>query len=253
VAFLEGSPPRVIAHRGLAQGHAENTLGAFGAAISAGADILETDVQLSKDGQVIIAHDPDLERVAARSGLVSDFTAEQLRAMDLGHGEGFSTLGEALHSFPGHRFNIDVKTPAAITALVRAIDDAEAHDRVLVTSFDENTRSRALALLPGVASSATSRHVIEGRLRSWVGLPVQRWKLPQEVVALQIPPTYSGLPLVTPSMISACHRRGLELHVWTINDPHDMTRLFDMGVDGIVTDRADLAVEIRAMRLGKKA
>ena len=101
MAFLEGSPPRVIAHRGLAQGHAENTLGAFGASISAGADILETDVHLSKDGQVIIAHDPDLERVAARSGLVSDFTAAQLKAMDLGHGEGFRRLGKPCTASPG--------------------------------------------------------------------------------------------------------------------------------------------------------
>ena len=245
VAFLDGTPPRIIAHRGLALHHAENTLGAFGAALEAGADILETDVHLSKDGVVVIAHDSDLERVADRPGLVSQYTAVELSDMDLGHVEGFPTLAEALHAFPEARWNIDLKIPGVVDGCVDAITSACAIDRVLVTSFDEDTRAQAVQALPGVASSATSRHIIAGRVISWMGLPLSSWKLPGDIVALQIPPAHAGLALVTPSMIRLAHRKGLEVHVWTINDVKDMERLWSMGVDAIVTDRTDLAVEVR--------
>ncbi|MEJ6507262.1 MAG: glycerophosphodiester phosphodiesterase [Microbacteriaceae bacterium] len=245
MSFLIGTPPRVIAHRGLAIEHGENTLGAFGAAVDAGADILETDVHLSKDGEVIIAHDSLLERVAGRSGSIADYTASELAGIDLGSGEGFPTLAQALERFPQQRFNIDLKVDSVVEPFVSLITALGATDRILVASFSELTRSRAVAGLPGVASSATSRHVIEGRLRSWVGLALDKWDIPSEVVALQIPTSYYGLPLVTPGMIRSCHRRGREVHVWTINDVSHMKRLWQMGVDGIVTDRCDLATLLR--------
>jgi len=245
VAFLEGPPPRVIAHRGLALEAAENTPGAFQAALDAGADILETDVHLSKDGQVIIAHDPDLARVAGREGFVSDFTAAELARMDLGFGEGFPTLAEVLERFPRARFNIDVKTPAVIDAFVDTVISTGSRERVLVASFDEASRASAAAQIGNVASSATSSHVLAGRLISAFGLPLGLWKVPPGIVALQVPPTYGGLALVTPQLVGLAKRKGLEVHVWTINDPHQMERLWRLGVSGIVTDRADLAVEVR--------
>jgi glycerophosphoryl diester phosphodiesterase len=244
MAFFEGATPRVIAHRGLSLTHAENTVGAFEAAVAAGADILETDVHLSKDGHVIVAHDPDLSRVAQRPGLVSDFTASQLADMDLGYGQGFSTLVEVLSAFPDSKFNIDVKTPAVVDAFVDVVRQMDATERVLVASFDEASRARAVSQLPGIVSNATAGYVLEGRLRSWLGLPGSGWNMPPDVRALQIPPTRYGLALVTPSFIRMAHQKGLEVHVWTINEPADMRRLLDMGVDGIVTDRCDLALDV---------
>lgn len=241
MAYFDGAPPRVIAHRGLSIDCVENTLSAFRAAVDAGADLLETDVHLSKDGVVIVAHDPDLARVAGRPGLVSDFTAQELRSMDLGYGEGFPTLAEVLAALPQEKFNIDLKIPSVVDAFVDVVTQLGALERILVASFDESTRQHAVARLPGVVSSATAGHIIEGRLRSWLGLPKAGWSLPPAVKALQIPPTRYGLALVTPSLLRMAHARGLEVHVWTINDPSDMTRLLKMGVDGIVTDRCDLA------------
>jgi glycerophosphoryl diester phosphodiesterase len=232
VPFFDGHTPKVIAHRGFPTGHAENTIGAFRAALDVGADILETDVHLSKDGQVIVAHDPDLSRVAGLPGLVSDYTASELAAIDLGFGEGFPTLVEALEAFPGAKFNIDVKLPAVVDPFVGVVLQMNVHDRVLVASFDEESRSRAVSQLPGVVSSATSGHIIEGRLRSWLGLSGATWRM----------------ALVTPSFVRMVHQKGLEVHVWTINDARDMERLLEMGVDGIVTDRADIAVELVAKR-----
>lgn len=246
MSFLHGTPPRVIAHRGLALDVPENTIAAFQAARDAGADILETDIHLSKDGQVVISHDPDLSRLVGISGRVSDYTAAELASMDMGGGHGFPTLVEVLERFPLERFNVDLKEPAVVDAFVDVVTQMRAHDRVLIASFVESHRAKAVEKLRGVASSATPPHIIEGRVRSWVGLPTDSWVLPEEMVALQIPVSRYGFAMVTPSMIRAAHKKGLEIHVWTINDPKDMARLWDMGVDGIITDRTDLAVDVRA-------
>ncbi len=230
----------------------ENTLAAFGAALDSGADILETDVHLSRDGEVVIAHDPDLKRVAGRPGMVSDFTAAQLKNIDLGKGNSFVLLREALEAFPRARFNIDIKVRSVVEPFVDVVRQLEAHERVLIASFDETHRQVAASLLPGVASSATPPHVLEGRIRSWLGLSLETWSLPVGMVALQIPVTRFGLGMATPSMIRATHKKGLEVHVWTINNPVAMRRLWDMGVDGIVTDRTDLAHEVRNLMIAQR-
>jgi glycerophosphoryl diester phosphodiesterase len=163
----------------------------------------------------------------------------------LGFGESFPTLDTVLRTFPDKKFNIDLKTRSAVEPFAEVIRSHQALDRVLVTSFDEPTRQAAVALLPGVASSTSGTMVIMARLRTWLGLPVDGWQVPAEIVALQIPPSQYGVALVTPSMLRLAQRKGLEIHVWTINDPESMRRLWQMGVHGIVTDRADLAVKIR--------
>jgi len=246
--FLDGPTPRVIAHRGLAIDYPENTIPAFQAALDAGADILETDVHVSKDGVVVIAHDPDLLRVAGRPGLVADFTARELASMDLGGGVGFPTLADVLEAFPTQKFNIDLKTEQTVPGFVDVITQLSAHERVLIASFGEVQRRAASQLLPGVATSATPPHVFEGRVRSWLGLSPDTWSLPPEMVAVQVPAAHRGIAMVTPSFIRAVKSKGMEIHVWTINDPVAMRRLWDMGVDGIVTDRTDVAVEVRSSR-----
>jgi glycerophosphoryl diester phosphodiesterase len=251
MGFLEGSPPRIIAHRGLAVDYPENTLAAFRAALDSGADILETDVHLSRDGEVVIAHDADLKRFAGQPGMVSDFTIAQLRNIDLGKGNSFVLLREALEAFPTARFNIDLKVRAVVEPFVDVVRQLQAQERVLIASFEETHRQVAASMLPGVASSATPPHVLEGRIRSWLGLSLDTWSLPVGMVALQIPVTRFGLGMATPSMIRAAHKKGLEVHVWTINNPVAMRRLWDMGVDGIVTDRADLAHGVRNLMIDK--
>lgn len=246
--FFDGPKPRILAHRGLALEHAENTLGAFGAAVATGVEILETDVHLSKDGQVVVAHDPDLQRVAKLPGLVEEFTAAELKEMDVGFGEGFPTLVEVLEAFPQHKFNIDLKILSAVDPFVDVVNQLGVHDRILVTSFDEKTRASAVAKLPGVVSGATGASILEGKLRTWMGLSSDTWSLSPEIKALQVPPVHWGLALVSPNFVRAAHNKGLEVHVWTVNEAPDMIRLLDMGVDGIITDRCDVAVEVLANR-----
>jgi len=234
----------VLAHRGLALDAPENSLLAFAHALALGVTHLETDVHASADGVAVIAHDPDLSRVAGLSRRVGDLTAADLAAIDLGNGQHIPTLAEALDAFPAARFSIDVKSAEAVTPAVQAIRAARAENRVLLTSFSERRRRAAVAQLSGVATSASGPRFAAALLASVVRSgPLVRAAL-RGLNAVQIPARAIGLDTVTPSRIRAFHAAGVEVHVWTINEEPEMRRLLALGVDGIVTDRADIAVGV---------
>jgi glycerophosphoryl diester phosphodiesterase len=240
VTFLSGPLPRIIAHRGLAIEAPENTLLAFLRALNAGATHLETDVHVSADGVAVISHDPDLSRTAGRSAEIGRLTMAELRRVDLGHGQGYCSLADALDAFPEARFNIDIKDAGSALPAARAILDARATDRVLITSFDERRRRAAADALPGVASSASVSSVLLAIAAAKLGIaPLVRRAL-RGLVAVQIPERRGFLRLVTARTVSVLHRTGVEVHVWTVNEPEQMTRLLDLGVDGLVTDRCDV-------------
>ena len=242
--YLALKAPRVLAHRGLAIDAPENTMLSFAAAIAVGAQYVETDVHASHDGAAVIAHDPDLQRVAGRDAKVEQLSIADLRRVDLGFGEGFCSLGDALDGFPETRFNIDIKSCAAVEPTVRAIRDLKASDRVLVTSFSETRRLAALGGLPGVVSSASAPRFATALLAGKVGLsPIIRRVL-SGLVAVQVPERALGLRITTERMLARFHDAGVEVHIWTINEPQRMRELFELGVDGIVTDRADLALQV---------
>lgn len=236
--------PRVLAHRGLATAAPENTLLAFAHALAVGVTHIETDVHASSDGQAIIAHDPDLSRVAGRPQRVGDLTARELSQIDLGHSQHLPTLLEALDAFPEARFNIDLKSAEAVAPTISAIEHARAVNRVLLTSFSERRRRAALRRLPQVATSASGPRFAAALFATVIrGGPLVRAAL-RGLHAVQIPPRAMGLDTVSPARIRAFHAAGVEVHVWTINDEPDMRRLLALGVDGIVTDRADVAMKV---------
>lgn len=238
----------MFAHRGLALEAPENSLLAFAKAIAIGAIYIETDVHATADGVAVIAHDPDLKRIADRTVRVDHLTMAELRRIDLGHGQGFCSLADALDAFPETRFNIDVKSRAAVNPAADAILAARASHRVLVSSFDEGRRASALRRLPGVASSSSARRFLVALLAGKLGLsPVVRRAL-RGLVAVQVPEKAIGLTITTERMLRQLHDAGVEVHVWTVNDPTRMRELLDLGVDGIVTDRADLALDVVAER-----
>ncbi|MGV8968894.1 MAG: glycerophosphodiester phosphodiesterase family protein [Microbacteriaceae bacterium] len=243
-AYFSLPSPRVIAHRGLSLDVPENTIASFTAAATLGVSHIETDVHASSDGVAIISHDSLLERVAARPGSVADFTARELSTIDLGGGFGFPTLTEALDALPDTFFNIDVKSAGAINPTVRAINDAGAIDRVLITSFSERRRAATVRRLPGVATSASGAIFAAALFSRAVGLTPLARAVVSKVDAVQVPTRAAGLQTTTSGMISLLHKAGLEIHVWTINDPVHMLSLLRIGVDGIVTDRADLALAV---------
>ena len=236
--------PRILAHRGLALDVPENTLASFDAAWALGVLYLETDVHVSKDGVAMIAHDPRLDRVAGVDAAVSDLTTAQLQEIDLGAGQRMPTLLEALRAFPDARFNIDVKSPQAGAAVAVAVLAAEATDRVLITSFSSTRRAEAVRLIPGVASSASAPRFALILALAKLGLLAIAPRAVVAVDAVQVPPRHGRLEIATDRVVRALHRRGIEIHIWTVNDPEQMRRLLELGVDGIVTDRPDLALEL---------
>jgi glycerophosphoryl diester phosphodiesterase len=242
--YLSPDSPRVFAHRGLSVEAPENTMLAFAKAVAAGAQYIETDVHASIDGVAVVSHDPTLTRVAGRDLRVEQLTMAELRRIDLGNDQGFCSLSDALDAFPETRFNIDVKSHGAVSPTVRAIDDLSASNRVLVTSFNEKRRAATAEQLPGVASSASAQRFLIALLSAKTGIsPALRLAL-RGLVAIQVPEKALGLRVTTQRVIQRVHALGLEMHVWTINEPQRMRHLLDLGVDGIVTDRADLALEV---------
>jgi len=248
--FFAGSRrPRIFAHRGLTvadeRGPAvwENSAGAFAAAHAAGAEYIETDCQVTADGDVVLFHDNTLSRIIGDPRPVCDVSTRELEQLFAGHG-GLLTVGEALDAFPEVRFNIDVKTAAAVESLGGIL--APHAERVLVTSFSDRRRRAVLHAMrrAGAAMSpATSggRSTIV-RLRALTAARLSPARVLRELDAVQIPETSTGVRLFTPALLRAAHRHGVEVHIWTVNDPDDMRRLIAAGADGIVTDRADLGI-----------
>lgn len=247
--FEKARYPRVLAHRGLVtaagedSGVWENSAAAFAAAHAAGADFIETDCQVSADGDVVLLHDATLERLTGDPRAVQEVRTRDLVQLFADHG-GLLTVAEALDLFPEARLNIDVKTDAAIDPLGPLLVD-HTH-RVLVTSFSDARREATIAsvLRAGAslrpATSAGSRTIAFVRGLSAVGLSPSRSL--RGVDALQIPEKQGALRVLTPSLLRAAHRHGVEVHVWTVNDEAAMRRLVAAGVDGIVSDRADVAI-----------
>lgn len=248
--FSKTRHPRVLAHRGLItaagedSGVWENSAAAFAAAHAAGVDYIETDCQVTADGDVVLFHDTTLTRLIGDSRRVQDVRTRELRTLFSDHG-GLLTVSEALASFPDVRFNIDVKTAAAVEPLGPILVD-HTH-RVLLTSFSDANRRAALAsvLRAGAAlrpaTSGGSRTIAS--LRGASALHLSPARLLREIDALQIPERYGALKVLTPALLRAAHRHGVEVHVWTVNDPEHMRRIVGLGADGIVSDRADLALK----------
>jgi len=248
--FFSPAPPRVFAHRGLALEAPENTLLAFLHAVNAGVTHIETDVHASADGVAMISHDPDLARVAGREVRVSQLTASELRRVPLGEAQNYCSLAEALDAFPETRFNIDVKSADAIPGTIAAIRDLRATERVLIGSFSTKRRLAVVRELPGVATSISAGGALPAAHAARAGAVRMLTRLLAGVDAVQLPTKVAGAPITAARTIENFHAAGVEVHIWTINDPAEMTRLLDAGVDGIVTDRADLALPLVAERRG---
>jgi glycerophosphoryl diester phosphodiesterase len=228
---------KVLAHRGFAPAGSdrlENTLAAFEAALAAGADYLELDVQSTSDGVAVVFHDASLDRLSSTKGKLRDFTFKELKNVKLRNGASIPSVRDLFRAFPNARFNIDIKDEGAIAELANAISEFDCASRVLLTSFSESRRRKVLRLAPGTATSPSARLMVEILLAVRFRLGVKR--LLKSVNVLQIPVSYGPLRLDSPRFIEAIHRHGVEVHYWTINDPSEARRLMESGADGVVSD-----------------
>lgn len=260
-AYLAGAP-LLIAHRGGSALAPENTLLAFRRAIEWWrADILELDVHATRDGEVVVLHDDTVDRTTDGRGAVAALTLAELRALDAGYrftpdggatfpfrGRGITipTLREVLTEFPRARVNVEIKAGAAQAPLLRLLTDAGDPSRVLIAAGERGNRAR-FTHYPGPVSAAGSE------LKWFYGLHLARAArlFRPRVDAFQMPEWYGGRRVLTPRFVRDAHRLGLAVHVWTVDDEADMRRLLAWGVDGLITDRPDVAARVlhdRALR-----
>jgi glycerophosphoryl diester phosphodiesterase len=247
--------PLVYGHRGCALAP-ENTLAAFDRAIEGGADGLELDVRLSRDGVLMVHHDAELDRCTSGSGPLERLTAAELTAIDAGHqyrrggefpfrGRGVSIprLTEVLGRYPGVPLIVEIKSysEAAGRAAVHAIRSAGAEGRVCVAAFDHSTLSAVRHTAPEIATSASRDEVLRALWRSWFCLapsaPPYR--------AVQVPERAGRRRVVSKRFVRVLHKADVPIQVWTVNAEEDMRRLLEWGVDGLITDDPPLAAKVR--------
>lgn len=248
--FLGLNAPVVLAHQGFAPDGGANTLEAFTRAEQAGADVLETDVHVSSDGVPLAFHDDELGHGSTGTGRLDRHTWAELQQIRV-DGRPLVSIADLLARMPQARFNIDVKSAAAVEPFAKVLAAAEAArpgtlERICVASFSDRRRRDTLAALGHrVTCSAGRTTVTMLWLGSRAGLlnPLARLAA-RHVDALQVPERVKILRVVDRRFVDTAHRHGLVVHVWTVNDAEAMRRLLDLGVDGIVTDRTDAAVTV---------
>ena len=253
--FFASERPLVFAHRGGSALAPENTLAAFDRGLALGADGLELDVQLSRDGVVVVHHDLLLDRTTNLRGLVAQRTAEELSRADAGwhfqaegqypyrgHGCAVPTLAEVLARYPGVRVIIELKGshPDLGRAVVDVIRAADAIERVCVGSFDLRGLQTVRALEPALATSAARTETAWTLLRVWCGRSLG----PTPFAGFQVPERSGRMRVVSPRFVATAHRAGLGVQVWTVNQPETAHRLLGYGVDALITDRPDLLVPL---------
>jgi glycerophosphoryl diester phosphodiesterase len=229
--FFDHPGPLAFAHRGGAVDAPENSMAAFEGAVRMGYCYLETDAHVTADGVVLAFHDHELDRVTDRTGTIAELPWSVVGEARIGGEEPIPRLDELLHAFPHAFVNIDAKHDAAVDGVIEVIERTGAGDRVCVASFSDRRVAAMRARLPGIASSLGSR----GVTRVLAGPAGRAGRLEAECV--QLPPQARGVPLVTRRLVERCHRLGMQVHVWTVDDPDEMRRFLDMGVDGLMTDR----------------
>lgn len=246
--------PLLHAHRGAAAELPENTLPSFLRALELGAQALETDAHLTRDGQVVLAHDPDGRRMCGVRRKVAECTLAEVQAWDAGFGfldaggarpfagQGFRvpTLEELLAATPGVRLNVDVKEPALAEVIVALLRRLKAQDRVLLASFQSSTLQAIRAMGWEGATGLGQGEV--ARLALLPERVLARW--PVRGSRAQVPVRAGPVRLGTRAFVERCHRLGLAVDFWTVNDAAEADRLAALGADGIMTD--DPARVVRA-------
>ena len=246
----------MFAHRGGALLAPENTMAALDNGLALGADGLEIDVQLSRDGVPVVIHDRTLDRTTDRKGPVNALTATELARVDAGYhftrdgahpfrgqGIGVTTLDAVLAK---HRTRIIIEMkggePDLARAVGTAVKKADAVDRVCVGSFYQPSIDALRADHPEIVTSASESEARWMLHRSWVRWPFTRKR---RYCAFQVPERAGRMRVVSPAFVRHVHREDHAIQVWVVNDPADMRRLLDWGVDGIISDVPDLAVAAR--------
>jgi len=253
--FFESNRPLVFAHRGGSALAPENTVAAFDRGVACGADGLELDVHLSRDGVVVVHHDRMLDRTTDLAGPLAARTAGELAAADAayrfeaagtfpfrGCGAGIPFLADVLARYRDQRVIIEAKVNNAemASAIVETVRRGDAVDRVCVGSFALRVLRAVRSLEPSLATSAAREEVRWALYRSRCRWPVARARY----AGYQVPEWAGRTHVVTPRFVNDAKRAGLGVQVWTVDREDEARRLLEWGVDGLITDRPDVIVSV---------
>ena len=263
-AYFDLPTPIPIGHRGCAGEVPENTLASFERGLVDGAAILESDVHVTRDGVPVLLHDDVVDRVTDGTGRVAEYAFAELERLDAGHrftpdggasfpfrGRGLRipSLEAALAAFPGARFNLELKedVPGMVERTLEVVTGAGREPLTLVTAADDGLMAKLRAHLEAnaldVAQGASAGDVL-GFVRAALDGSAPK----PGPMALQVPADFGGRPLVTDAFVAHAHAHGVQVHVWTVNEPAEMERLLDLGVDGLISDFPARAASVIAAR-----
>lgn len=249
-AFFDWPGPLPFAHRGFSPAGLENSMAAFKAALELGYRYLETDARSTRDGVAVAFHDATLDRTTDRAGRIAELAWSEVRTARIGGTEPVARLEELLETWPDARLNIDVKDAASVAPVAEAVNRTGAHDRVCIASFSDRRRRDVLRRLTAPVATSGGRLTVAGFRMAAGPTALARCvaRTLHRVDCLQIPERIGSLRLVTVGTLAAAHAAGKHLHVWTVNDEMAMHRLLGRGVDGLITDRADLLRQVMQSR-----
>lgn len=238
--FLAGPSPAAFAHRGFAPDGDENSMAAFERAVALGYTYLETDVRVTSDGVALAFHDVRLDRVTDRHGRVQSLPWVRVREARIAGREPIPLLTDLLGAWRHVRINLDVKCGPAVAPTVAAIRRTGTLRRVCVGAFSARRIAAVRrALGPSLCTSLSPSEAVGLRVRAGAGVAGR---------CAQVPARIGRTLFVDSSYVATAHRIGVAVHAWTVNDPAEMTRLLELGVDGIMTDRADVLRDLLVAR-----
>ena len=238
--FLDHDGPIAFAHRGGASVHPENTERAFRHAVDLGYTHLETDVHVTADGVAIAFHDESLDRVTDREGVIAELPWSEVRRARVAGTDEIMRLDDLLAAFPDTRINLDPKHDAAVGPLAEALQATGAVERVCVCSFSDERTEHVRAIVGDTLCVGAGPRTITALVLRSLRLPAQV----ADVHVAQVPLKHGRVPIVRKGFVKAAHRRGIEVHVWTIDERAEMERLLDMGVDGLMTDQPEVLRDV---------
>lgn len=259
--IADGEAPWVIAHGGAKQLFPENTMVAFSGSVQIGVDMLEMDLRLTKDEQLVCHHDDSINRMSDGTGLLADFTLDELKQFNFGYGftdlngkmpyqnikVEITPLENVFDSFAYLYFTVEIKDTGdrgkkAADVLYQLIKDKKLESRTIVASFDDEIISYFREISHGeIAVSASQKEATKFAISTKALSGILYFP---EAVALQLPMKQSGINLAKKHVINSSHKHNMAMHYWTINTKEEMQLLIENGADGLITDRPDLMNEL---------
>lgn len=236
--------PTAIAHRGGLAHQAENSRPALEAMLELGVRVLETDVRATSDGEVVLAHDPSLERRFGDPREIAEISWDELSGLRDHDDASPLRLEDVLAEYSELVLNIDAKSDDVVSPLMRIVRDPEVRPRVCLAAFS----ARRVALMRRISGDRVMTGMGMADVARLLAVSRVPGPAPRDVTprAVQVPLTFHGVTVITPRFLDAAHSRGHVVHVWVVNKAEEMHRLLDLGVDGIVSD--DLPVLSQVFR-----